>query len=157
MKTSESIAQEAILQNLARISDAARPAVPARRARQASGDDSLMTQEQFAAIAARMPSRLTQDSIEMARLVLVEGQMQTAVADAFGVKKTAVNRVVQRFRKDASSVPVEWQSVEGYFPPEIAAQLSLYAKQLLAVTAEGGNYWSVRGPDLRDVISGAGK
>lgn len=108
-----------------------------------------MTAEDFDNIASRLSSRIDPSSIEMARMVLVQGHRQTDVAAMHGVTKALVNRNVRRVRQEALEVPSNWTTVEGYFPPEIAQALSKYAADLKAKVAEGGSFWSVPVPVVK--------
>ncbi len=106
-----------------------------------------MTAEAFEDLRPRF-GRMSDDSAEAARLVLVEGQEQSAVAKARGVSRQVVSRAVKRVQMLAAAVPQDWQQVDQYFPPAIAAALNEYADELKTAVAQGVDIFGIRAPDL---------
>lgn len=106
-----------------------------------------MTAEEFEALRPRF-ARFASESVEYARLVLVDGQDQSEVARLHGVQRQIVNRPVTKIRALAADAPKGWQRVEQYFPPAVATALNAYAVELRAAEADGAEILAVAAPDL---------
>lgn len=90
-----------------------------------------MTAAEFDALRPRL-GRLTLDTVEVARAVLVEGLGQTDAAARYGMSRQRVHGIVQRFRAAAEEVPTGWRRVEVWLPPELAAQVEAMADRAKA-------------------------
>lgn len=81
-----------------------------------------MTAEEFDALRPGL-GRLTVDTVDIARRVLVDGEAQSVVAKAHGLTKQRVNGMVSRVLALARDVPPGWVKVETWLPPELAEQV----------------------------------
>ena len=76
--------------------------------------------------------RLTLDTIDIARAVMVEGLGTTEAAKRFGMSRQRVHGIVARFRAAAMEVPTGWRRVEVWLPPQLANQVEDMAAQARA-------------------------
>lgn len=90
-----------------------------------------MTLQEFDALRPRL-GRLTVDSFDVARAVLVEGIRPTDVAEKHGMTRQRVHGIVQRFLAAANEVPTRWRRVEVWLPPELAEQVEALAAKARA-------------------------
>ncbi|MEX3614431.1 MAG: TrfB-related DNA-binding protein [Burkholderia gladioli] len=81
-----------------------------------------MTSAEFERIRSRL-GRLTLDTVQIARRVLVEGIPQKDVAEDAGLTKQRVSSMVNRVLAAARAIPPEWVRVEEWFPPDLAAKV----------------------------------
>ena len=96
-----------------------------------------MTLQEFDALRPRL-GRLTVDSFDVARAVLVEGIRPTDVAEKQGMTRQRVHGIVQRFLAAAHEVPTRWRRVEVWLPPELAEQVEALAAKARAEHVGGG-------------------
>ena len=87
-----------------------------------------MTQAEFDALRPNL-GRMALDTIDIARLVLVDGMTQAEVATAHNMSRQRVYGILQRFAAAAQSVPTGWRRVEVWLPPELADQVEAMAEQ----------------------------
>lgn len=92
-----------------------------------------MTAAEFDALRPEL-GRLTVDTVDIARRVLVDGEKQTAVAKAHGLTKQRVGSMVSRVLAAANGVPAGWEKVETWLPPELAAKVRKMADDAKANT-----------------------
>lgn len=92
---------------------------------------STMTAEEFDALRPRL-GRLSLDSFEIARAILVDGLKTTEAANRYGMTRQRVHGIVQRFRAAAQEVPTGWRRVEVWLPPELAQKVEAMAEQARA-------------------------
>ena len=76
--------------------------------------------------------RLTLDTIDIARAVMVEGLGTTEAAKRFGMSRQRIHGIVARFRAAAVEVPTGWRRVEVWLPPQLATQVEDMAAQARA-------------------------
>lgn len=67
--------------------------------------------------------RLSADTVEAARQVLVEGRAQIDVARERGLSKQRLSGMVGRVLTAARQVLKGWQHVEAWLPPDLADQV----------------------------------
>lgn len=91
---------------------------------------------------------LTDDSIEVARQVLVEGRSSTAVARDRDVSASAVTKTVRKVLALVNDAPAGFVELRDFFPPEIAAQLRDYAAQLKATGGKKRQMAAIDGPNF---------
>lgn len=94
-----------------------------------------MTAEDFEALRPHL-GRLTLDTVEIARRVLVDGETQTAVAQDTGLTKQRVSGMVNRVRAVADEVPAGWERVETWLPPELAEKVRQMAADAKAAAQQ---------------------
>ena len=87
-----------------------------------------MTQAEFDALRPNL-GRMALDTIDIARLVLVDGLTQAEVATSHNMSRQRVYRILQRFAAAAQSVPTGWRRVEVWLPPNLADQVEDLADQ----------------------------
>jgi len=78
-----------------------------------------MTPQEFEAARPGF-GRQTDDTIEMVRLVLVEGQSQTDVARQYGLTRQRVSLAVKQILTVADNIPKGWVKLEIWLPPALA-------------------------------------
>lgn len=81
-----------------------------------------MTPQEFEAARPRF-GRLTEDTIEMARLVLVEGQSQTEVARQNELTRQRVSLAVKQVLTAVEEIPKGWVKLEIWLPPAMASKV----------------------------------
>lgn len=81
-----------------------------------------MTDAEFERIKPRL-GRLTVDTVQIARRVLVDGIPQKDVAEDAGLTKQRVSSMVRRVLAAAHAIPSDWVRVEEWFPPDVAAKV----------------------------------
>ena len=81
-----------------------------------------MTEADFAALRPHL-GRMTLKSVEVAEQVLVHGRDQADVGREYKLTRQRVSDIVARVLAAADEVPAGWEHVEGWFPPELAAQV----------------------------------
>lgn len=94
-----------------------------------------MTAADFDALRPHL-GRLTLDTVEIARRVLVDGETQIAVAQATGLTKQRVSGMVNRVRAAAEDVPAGWEHVETWLPPELAEKVRRMAAEAKAAAQQ---------------------
>ncbi|MGO4801144.1 TrfB-related DNA-binding protein [Pseudomonas sp. W22_MBD1_FP4] len=73
---------------------------------------------------------LSLKSVELARLVLVEGKGTTAAGEALGMSKQAANGAMNRVRAALVGVPSDWVLYKGMMPKALAAKTRLAVEKL---------------------------
>lgn len=81
-----------------------------------------MTAKEFKALMPRL-KRMTVGNVEVARRVLVDGLSQVEAANESGLTKQRVNSLVKSVQAIAREIPADWEQVEVWLPPELAAQV----------------------------------
>lgn len=81
-----------------------------------------MTPEEFDALRPRI-GRLALDTVQIAREVLVDDDSQADVARRHGISRQRVNSAVNRVIAAANEIPADWERVEVWLPPELAANV----------------------------------
>jgi len=81
-----------------------------------------MTPQEFEAARLRF-GRLADDTIEMARQVLVEGQSQTDVARQYGLTRQRVNLAIKQVLTVIDDIPKGWVKLEVWLPPTLASKV----------------------------------
>ena len=87
-----------------------------------------MTQAEFDALRPNL-GRIALDTIDIARLVLVDGMTQGEVATKHNMSRQRVYGILQRFAAAAQSVPTGWRRVEVWLPPDLADQVETMANE----------------------------
>lgn len=87
-----------------------------------------MTQAEFDALRPNL-GRMALDSIDIARLVLVDGMTQAEVATTHNMSRQRVFGILERFQKAAQAIPAGWRKVEVWLPPELADQVEAVAER----------------------------
>ena len=82
----------------------------------------------FEALRPRL-ARLALGSVDIAREILVDGRHVPDVAAARGLSRQRIYGILRRFDAAADSVPTDWQRVEVWVPPELAAEIVAKAAQ----------------------------
>ena len=90
-----------------------------------------MTQAEFDALRPNL-GRMALDTIDIARLVLVDGMTQAEVATTHNMSRQRVYGILQRFAAAAQSLPTGWRRVEVWLPPKLADQVEIMAEAALA-------------------------
>ena len=90
-----------------------------------------LTPDEFDALRPKL-GRLAADTIDVARLVLVDGLAPSEAGTRSGMSKQRVYGIVQRFRAAMEVMPTRWRKVEIWLPPELAAQVEAMASDALA-------------------------
>jgi len=81
-----------------------------------------MTPQEFEAARPHF-GRLTDDTIEMARLILVEGQSQTDVARQYELTRWRVSLAVKQVLTVVDNIPKGWVKLEIWLPPTMASKV----------------------------------
>ena len=89
-----------------------------------------MTQAEFDVLRPSL-GRMALDTIDVARLVLVDGMTQAEVATSHKMSRQCVHGILQRFAAAAQNVPTGWRRVEVWLPPELADQVEEMAQSAL--------------------------
>ncbi|MCE4302531.1 TrfB-related DNA-binding protein [Xanthomonas hortorum pv. vitians] len=87
-----------------------------------------MTAAEFERIQSRL-GRLTVDTVQIARRVLVDGKSQAEVAEETGLSRQRVSKMVQRVMAAANEFPPDWERVDEWMPPELAKQVRALAAE----------------------------
>jgi len=85
-----------------------------------------MTQAEFDALRPSL-GRMALDTIDIARLVLVDGMTQAEVATTQNMSRQRVFGILERFQKAAQAIPSGWRKVEVWLPPELADHVEAMA------------------------------
>ncbi|MBC1154416.1 hypothetical protein FSG43_022615 [Escherichia coli] len=81
-----------------------------------------MTPQEFDELRPRL-GRLSLDTVELAREVLVVGKTQSEVARNHGLTRQRVSGMVSRVIAAANEIPRGWEKVEVWLPPDLAEQV----------------------------------
>ncbi|KVX70386.1 hypothetical protein WT34_04230 [Burkholderia stagnalis] len=81
-----------------------------------------MTAKDFKALMPRL-KRMTVGNVEIARRVLVDGISQVEAANESGLTKQRIGALVKTVQAIAREIPADWEQVEVWLPPELAAQV----------------------------------
>lgn len=92
---------------------------------------STMTQEAFDELRPDL-GRLSVATMDVARLVLVEGMSQSDAGARFGMSRQRVYGIMQRFQAAMRILPTTWRKVEVWLPPELAAEVEAKSKAAIA-------------------------
>ncbi|MCC8616303.1 TrfB-related DNA-binding protein [Xanthomonas vesicatoria] len=95
----------------------------------------LMTAAEFDSIQPRL-GRLTVDTVQIARRVLVDGKSQAEAAEENGLSRQRVSHMVQRVMAAANAFPSDWERVDEWMPPELAKQVRALAAEARTTTQE---------------------
>ena len=90
-----------------------------------------LTADEFAALRPKL-GRLAVDTIDVARLVLVDGLPPSEAGARYGMSRQRVYGIEQRFKAAMETMPTRWRKVEVWLPPELAAQVEAMATAALA-------------------------
>ncbi|TFE38124.1 hypothetical protein E2553_37715 [Paraburkholderia dipogonis] len=90
-----------------------------------------MTAKDFKAVMPRL-KRMTVGSVDIARRVLVDGISQVDAANESGLTKQRVGALVKAVLAAAREIPADWEQVEVWLPPELAAQVRQMATEAKA-------------------------
>ncbi|CAM2164655.1 putative transcriptional repressor protein trfb [Burkholderia latens] len=91
-----------------------------------------MTAKEFARLLPKLGTRnFSNEAIEIARRVLVDGEAQSHVARDSGVSRQRISSIVQRVTAAGHAVPSTWERVEVWLPPEVAERVRREAAELL--------------------------
>ncbi len=89
-----------------------------------------MTQAEFDALRPNL-GRMALDTIDIARLVLVEGMTQAEVATTYNMSRQRIFGILERFQKTVQAIPRGWRKVEVWLPLDLAAEVEALAKKVL--------------------------
>lgn len=81
-----------------------------------------MTAQEFDELRPRF-GRLSLNTVELAREVLVDGKSQSDVARKHGLTRQRVSGMVSRVLAAANKIPRGWEKVEVWLPPELAEKV----------------------------------
>lgn len=81
-----------------------------------------LTQDEFDK-ARPLFGRMSQETIEMARLVLVEGFSQTQVAKEFKLTRQRVSLAVKQILTAIDDVPADWVKLDVWLPSSMANEV----------------------------------
>ena len=90
-----------------------------------------MTAEEFDALRPRL-GRVSLDTMEIARAVLVDGVRQSDAATRYGMTRQRINGILRRFAAASQGVPTGWRRVEVWLPPDLADSVQAMAEAALA-------------------------
>lgn len=90
-----------------------------------------MTAKDFKAVMPRL-KRMTVGSVDIARRVLVDGISQVDAANESGLTKQRVGALFKAVLAAAREIPADWEQVEVWLPPELAAQVRQMATEAKA-------------------------
>ncbi len=85
-----------------------------------------LTPAEFDALRPKL-GRLAVDTMDVARLVLVDGLPPSEAGERYGMSRQRVYGIEQRFKAAMETVPTRWRKVEVWLPPELAAQVEAMA------------------------------
>lgn len=93
-----------------------------------------MSAEAFAELMENMDSGVgrgfSQKSIEAARQYYVMGANQSEAAEAAGLTRQAVFKLIQRIERNRADAPAGWTQVAAWWPPELAQVLGALADRV---------------------------
>ena len=72
-------------------------------------------------LAKHKLGRLSQNTVQLAELIIVEGQIPAAAAKVIGMSRQNVSKSMQRVYAALSDVPNGWVRVECWAPKELAS------------------------------------
>jgi hypothetical protein len=98
----------------------------------------LMSDFDFEALRPHL-GRLSLDTVELAREILVNGQRQSEVARKHGLTRQRVSGMVSRVLAAENGIPRGWEKMEVWLPPELAAQVKAMAEKARADYAAGAS------------------
>ncbi|GAB5097482.1 TrfB-related DNA-binding protein [Caballeronia sp. HLA56] len=90
-----------------------------------------MTARDFKSLMPRL-KRMTVGNVEIVRRVLVDGISQVDAANESGLTKQRINILVKTVLAASRDIPLDWEQVEVWLPPELAAQVRQMADEALA-------------------------
>ncbi|NPD70356.1 helix-turn-helix domain-containing protein (plasmid) [Lichenicola cladoniae] len=90
-----------------------------------------MTQDDFDALRPSL-GRMTVDTMDVARLVLVAGVSQADAAGRYGMSRQRVYGIMKRFEAASQGWPTDWRKVEVWLPPKLAAEVEGMAEAAIA-------------------------
>lgn len=85
-----------------------------------------LTAEEFDALRPRL-GRVSVNTMEIARAVLVDGVRQSDAATRYGMTRQRINGILRRFAAASQGVPTGWRRVEVWLPPDLAEQVEAMA------------------------------
>lgn len=94
-----------------------------------------MTHEDFDALRPSL-GRMAVATVDVARLVLVEGATQADAAARSGMSRQRVYGIMKRFEAARQTLPTDWKKVEVWLPPKLAAEVEAMAEA--AITEHRG-------------------
>jgi len=97
-----------------------------------------MTADEFDSLRPRLGRRMGDDTVTIAREVLVDGLPQTKVAEKHGITKQRVSDIMKRVLAVVRGIPADWQLVEVWLPPELAEQVRQMENQAKAQASGDG-------------------
>lgn len=90
-----------------------------------------MTAKDFRSLMPRL-KRMTVGNVEIVRRVLVDGISQVEAANESGLTKQRIGALVKAVLAASRDIPPDWESVEVWLPPELAAQVRQMAEEARA-------------------------
>ena len=87
-----------------------------------------MSPNKFEAARKRF-GRLSDETIEMARLVLVEGKGQTEIAKQYGLSRQRVSLAVKQVNSAIEDIPKGWVKLEIWMPSAMANRVKKMADE----------------------------
>lgn len=88
--------------------------------------NSLLTPAEFEAAVSAM-GRTKPDSIEIARMVLVDGRGLSEVAAELKISRQWVNKISKKVQSYARTIPAGWVHVDVWLPQEVAEEVERIA------------------------------
>lgn len=82
----------------------------------------LLTNDQFDAILPRL-GRLSMDTLNIAREVLVDGKSQSEVAREHNLSRQRVHGMVTRVNAAINDIPLDWVRLDTWLPKEMADKI----------------------------------
>ena len=92
-----------------------------------------MTAKEFDELRPRL-GRLSLDTVDLAREVLVNGKTQSNVAREYGLSRQRVNGMVSRVIAAANEIPLGWKRVDVWLPPDLAEEVQKMEANAKAAT-----------------------
>ncbi len=89
-----------------------------------------LTLDEFEAMRPLL-GRMSTATIEVARVVIVDGMTQAEAAIHYGMTRQRVYGIMQRFRAMKGGLPTRWRKIEVWLPPELAAQVEAMSEAAL--------------------------
>jgi predicted DNA-binding protein (UPF0251 family) len=83
--------------------------------------DISMTTEDFDAAREKLAS-LSGKSIELARLIWVDGHNRSEAAKLLGMSRQSAYQAIKKAVKVIHDVPADWKRIEEWAPPELEAE-----------------------------------
>ncbi|MDR5785248.1 TrfB-related DNA-binding protein [Caballeronia sp. LP003] len=90
-----------------------------------------MTARDFQSLMPRL-KRMTVGNVEVVRRVLVDGISQVEAANESGLTKQRVGILVKTVLAASRDIPLDWEHVEVWLPPDLAAQVRQMADEALS-------------------------